>query len=165
MIEYRKGDLLDVTSGVIVHGCNMQGVMGSGVAKAVREKYPDCYARYKLSLETTLEQKPKLGDIIWYYHNPTNTDSRAGFWIANALTQENYGRDPNKRYVNYIAIANVFKIIHNSNINQNWTPPHSDVHFPKIGAGLANGDWNIIEQIINDSDPHDNYKKICWTLD
>lgn len=158
MIEYRKGNLLDVTEGVIVHGCNMQGVMGSGVAKAVREKYPDCYVRYKISLE----QKPKLGDIIWYYHNTADTK---GLWIANALTQDNYGRDPNARYVNYVAIANVFKLIHDSNINQNWQPPLSDVHFPKIGAGLGNGDWNIIEQIINDSDPHDRYKKVCWTLD
>lgn len=40
MIEYRKGNLLDITSGVIVHGCNMRGVMGSGVALAIRNKYP-----------------------------------------------------------------------------------------------------------------------------
>ena len=33
MIEYRKGNLLDVTSGLIAHGVNCQGVMGSGVAK------------------------------------------------------------------------------------------------------------------------------------
>lgn len=30
MIKEHKGDLLSVTEGIIVHGCNAQGVMGSG---------------------------------------------------------------------------------------------------------------------------------------
>jgi O-acetyl-ADP-ribose deacetylase (regulator of RNase III) len=36
MIETRKGSLLDAT-GIIVHGCNCQGVMGSGVALAIKK--------------------------------------------------------------------------------------------------------------------------------
>ena len=161
MIEYRTGNLLDAQSGVIVHGCNMLGVMGAGVAKAIKDKYPECYTRYKLSLES--KDKPKLGDIIWYYHpwNEYESAKRDYLWIANALTQETCGGDPTVRYVNYVAVANVFRIISNSNIEYNY---FSDVHFPKIGAGLANGDWNIIEQIINDSDPHDKYRKVCWVL-
>lgn len=152
MIEYKKGDLLDVTEGVIVHGCNMLGVMGAGVAKAVREKYPDCYVRYKLLLKSTLD-KPKLGDIIWW------NDKAGKLFIANGLTQETCGGDSSIRYANYVALANVFRLVISSN-----TGFGSDIHFPKIGAGLANGDWNVIEQIINDSDPHDKYRKICWVL-
>lgn len=152
MIEYKKGDLLDVTEGVIVHGCNMLGVMGAGVAKAISEKYPDCYARYKLALEDPW-QKPKLGTIIWWI------DKTEKLFIANGLTQETCGGDSSIRYANYVAIANVFRLVMSSN-----TGYESDIHFPKIGAGLANGDWNIIEQIINDSDPHDKYRKVCWVL-
>jgi len=36
MIKVNKGNLLDVTSGIIVHGCNAKSVMGSGVALAVK---------------------------------------------------------------------------------------------------------------------------------
>ena len=32
-IIYKQGDLLECSEQVIVHGCNAQGVMGSGVAK------------------------------------------------------------------------------------------------------------------------------------
>ena len=36
MIQYKKGDLLSVTKGIIAHGCNAQGVMGSGVALQIK---------------------------------------------------------------------------------------------------------------------------------
>ena len=37
-IEYRVGDFLGGNEHVFVHGCNAQGVMGSGAAAAVRKK-------------------------------------------------------------------------------------------------------------------------------
>lgn len=148
MIEYRKGNLLDVTEGIIVHGCNCQGVMGSGVAKAIREKFPEAYKTYRAEHEYyTLV----LGEIVWWCNDDYT------LWIANALTQDQYGTD--RRHVNYAAIAKVFtEIFRQVRINKHT------VHFPKIGAGLGGGSWEIIEQIINDCDPHDKVEKICWEL-
>lgn len=146
MITYNPGNLLMVTRGVIIHGCNAQGVMGSGVALAIREKYPSAYRAYanNLSLE--------LGTIIWYEHTPV-------LKVANAITQEFYGVD-GKRYVNYSALAKCF----DAAIKGVKQFGLEELHFPKIGAGLGGGDWSIIEQIINDTDPYDKVKKICWTL-
>ena len=144
MIEYRKGNLLDVTEGIIVHGCNMCGVMGAGVALAVKQKYPACFAKYKLCLETC---KYSLGENIMYRVNQN-------LWICNALTQDDYGGT--KRQVNYTAISHVFRDL--------VTEGSSPLHFPKIGAGLGGGDWGIIEQIINDCDPDDTVQKNCWEL-
>jgi O-acetyl-ADP-ribose deacetylase (regulator of RNase III) len=45
-IEYVEGDLLKTEIRHIIHGCNAQGVMGSGVAKAIRDKYPQAYRDY-----------------------------------------------------------------------------------------------------------------------
>ena len=145
-IEYRKGNLLDVQSGIIVHGCNAQGVMGSGVALAVRQKYPECFNAYA-------NADLHLGLVVWHYENEN-------LWIANAITQDFYGTD--KRHVNYAAIAFCFEHVFKNAIYGSSTP--FEVHFPKIGAGLGGGDWNIIEQIINDCDPKDRVKKICWEL-
>ncbi len=36
MITYKQGDLMKASETYIAHGCNAQGVMGSGVAKAIR---------------------------------------------------------------------------------------------------------------------------------
>lgn len=41
MIKHIKGDIFQSSADVILHQVNCQGVMGSGVAKQVREKYPD----------------------------------------------------------------------------------------------------------------------------
>lgn len=148
MIEYRKGNLLDVTEGVIVHGVNAQGVMGSGVAKAIRAKYPGAYSKY---LEDLRIGDWSIGDISWFNVNQD-------FWIASAITQEYYGRDPLIRYVNYVAVAQCFAQV------CDFAADDLVVSFPKIGAGLGNGDWNIIEQIINDADPKDKVKKVCYEL-
>lgn len=150
MIEYKKGNLLDVTEGIIVHGCNAQGVMGSGVAKAIREKYPECFSYYKYEYDHfTLV----LGTVVWYDCPSPNFT----LWIANAITQQHYGTD--RRHVNYWAIANTFKeIFRQANVVK------ATVHFPKIGAGLGGGNWDIIEAIINDCDPENRVKKICWEL-
>lgn len=151
MIEYRKGNLLDVTEGVIVHGCNAQGVMGSGVAKVIKDKYPDCYIRYKRCVTDS-----SLGDVIWY-----SDDDEDKLIIANALTQESYGRTPGARYVDYVALHKCFYNVFNS-----FHCESDCVNFPKIGAGLGGGSWEIIEQLIlaarniADSDA----KLICWEI-
>lgn len=147
MIEYRKGNLLDVTEGIIVHGCNLQGVMGAGVAKAVKAKYPACFEDYRQRLVRDLYV---LGEVIIYKVN-------SKLYISNALTQKHFGRDT--RQVNYAAIVRVFD--DNIAIAQDVG---LSLHFPKIGAGLGGGDWDIIEQLINDCDPDDTVEKICWEL-
>ena len=154
MTEYKKGNLLDVTEGIIVHGANAQGVMGSGVAKAIREKYPECFATYRDEYEKfTLV----LGDIVWWCKVDPAGDYGNDLYIANAITQEFYGT--NRRHVNYWAIANTFKeVFRQANVVK------ATVHFPKIGAGLGGGRWDIIEAIINDCDPENRVKKICWEL-
>lgn len=144
MIEYRKGNLLDVKSGIIIHGCNAQGVMGSGVALAIKQKYPQVYKDYK-------QERLYLGQSI-----RTWVDDE--LLVISAITQHNYGRD-GKRYVNYVAIANVFSEAIVTAYAYDYV-----LHFPKIGAGLGGGDWSIIEQLINDCDPTDKVKKICWEL-
>jgi O-acetyl-ADP-ribose deacetylase (regulator of RNase III) len=143
MINYRKGNLLDVQSGIIIHGCNLVGVMGAGVAKAIRDKYPDCYTKYKMCLDTS---NYTLGDDIVYKVNEN-------LYICNALTQQYIGRGV--RQVNYAAIVKVF--------SRNLVSG-TEVHFPKIGAGLGGGDWSIIEQLINDCDPDNTCCKTCWEL-
>lgn len=144
MIEYRQGNLLDVTEGVILHGCNTQRVMGSGVALAVKQKYPEAYQAYidgSMCLGST-SREWVLDDLL----------------VINGITQEFYGRD-GKRYVNYAAICEVFKPAIFAAWCHNYT-----LNFPKIGAGLGGGSWQIISQLINDCDPENKVRKICWEL-
>lgn len=132
-IEYIKGDLLTTDSPHILHGCNAQGVMGSGVAKAIRSKYPQAYEDYRSMYDSV---GLDLGNIAVSVQDDCKT-------IYNAITQKYYGRDSSKVYVSYWAIAEVFRHIDSFKINE--------IAMPMIGAGLANGDWNVISAIIENT--------------
>jgi O-acetyl-ADP-ribose deacetylase (regulator of RNase III) len=132
-IEYVNGDLLTTDIRHIIHGCNSHGVMGSGVAKAIRDKYPQAYRDYNDKYNNTgLE----LGSIVVSVQGD-------GKVIHNAITQQDYGRDPNRVYVSYWAIANAFRHV------DSWGIKY--IAMPKIGAGLANGDWKVIASIIENT--------------
>lgn len=132
------GDLLSVKRGILVHGCNAQGVMGSGVAKAVRAAYPEAFMAYRKAYE---QGRLKLGTVIW-----AKIQQAEPLAIANAITQEFYGRDPARRYVDYEAVRQAFTRI--GVIAREHQLP---VHYPKIGAGLGNGDWTVISQILEET--------------
>ncbi len=80
-IVTKTGNLMDVTEGHIVHGCNAQGVMGSGVALAVKNKYPGAFDDYRAIYE---DEGLELG--LPYPYMPT-----PNLVIWNAITQEWFG--------------------------------------------------------------------------
>jgi O-acetyl-ADP-ribose deacetylase (regulator of RNase III) len=146
-IEYRQGDLFKTEIKTIVHGCNAQGVMGSGVANIIREQYPEAYERYRNEYEK--HNYLKLGDIISV---PCNYK-----FIVNAITQEYFGRD-NKRYVSYDAVDDVMV-----KLNKFYDIYGiSEIAMPKIGAGLGNGSWEVIEAIIENR--LDTVKPVVYTM-
>ena len=131
LIKINKGDILQVQSGLILHGCNTKGVMGAGIAKQIAVKYPDVYSEYV----RYCRWDDILGEALFVKVSPTLV-------IGNLFTQDSFGRDPTMRYVSYDAVDNAFKRI--SYLEE----PDTEIHFPKIGAGLANGDWTVIQSII-----------------
>jgi len=105
--------------------------MRSGVAKDIREHYPEAYEEYIKAAETT---GLHLGDVIWAESH--------GKLIANGITQEYYGYD-NKRYIDYNAINRVMEAVHREAALEKFS-----VAMPLIGAGLGGGSWKQIEGII-----------------
>jgi len=131
-MRYYRGDLMKVKRGTIVHGCNAQGAMNSGVAKDFRAKFPDAYKKYVIDLELF---KMELGNISIYHETPELA-------LYSVITQQNYGRDPSVRYVSYDAIDKAF-----GNLFQ-WVNREYAVSMPQIGSGLGNGCWKAISEII-----------------
>lgn len=138
-IIYKKGNLLDVTKGHIIHGCNAQGVQGAGVALAIRNKYPNCYNDYRSIYE---DEGLELGQAYPYC---PNTD----LIIWNAITQEYFGNDDH-RYASYDAIQTCFESINKVVIETDLNIV-KEIHSPLIGAGLAHGNWEIISKIIEET--------------
>lgn len=125
-----QGDLLSVTRGIIVHGCNAQGFMGGGVAALIKKKWPQAFEEYRIVYKHCgLE----LGQVIFVEVEPS-------LIVANMITQEGCtgGVD-----TNYEAVLNGFNMV--SIVAKQCDLP---IHYPKIGAGIGGGDWRIISNII-----------------
>ena len=148
----KRGNLLDA-KGIIVHGCNAQGVMGSGVALAIKNKWPDVYQQYKDHFDTK-SSWAALGQIIPVVVAPDT-------YVLNAITQKNYGRD-GTRYVSYDAVTACFEKVRGWAEHFKQTENRSvPVNFPLLGAGLGGGDWEIISTII-DRTLGDGIEKYLW---
>jgi O-acetyl-ADP-ribose deacetylase (regulator of RNase III) len=129
MLEIRVGDMFTETLNqegiIIVHGCNAQGVMGSGVAAIMKKLYPYAYLAYK---QVSRRHGLKLGAVVM-----APAPGNEGPTIANAITQEFYGRD-GKVYASYDAIVVAMQAI--AKLAGKDTP----VHLPMIGGGLGGCD-------------------------
>lgn len=137
-MEVINGDVFDsflYPNTLVVHGCNAQGVMGSGVAKAVRNNFPPAYYEYVRHYE---EHGLKLGEVITVMVLP-------GRYIANAITQEFYGSD-GRKYVSDHAVRCAFGLIRRF-AEQNGI---ETINYPMIGAGLGGGDWSVLSKIIDE---------------
>lgn len=154
MILKKQGNILGNTSGIIVHGCNAQGVMGSGLAKQIKEMYPAAYATYK---QQELFSGLKLGS-----YTSVQPHIHQELFIVNMITQNRYGKD-GKKYVSYDAIdegfTKLFAALETKGM-QNLT-----VRFPAIGAGLGGGNLDVILSIIQSCDPLDKFEKELWVLE
>jgi len=140
----KNGDLLKVKSGVIVHGCNAQGVMGSGVALQIKNKWPTVFRSYRNRFESS-QMKVGSTDIVFIKTEPTLA-------VVNAVTQEFYGREPGVVYIDYDSIKPIFEdalqTVKMFSSKDNMIP----IHYPRIGGGLGGGDFTKI------------YATICETL-
>ena len=132
------GDLLKLGAegqfDVIVHGCNCQNQMGAGIAKSIKEQFPGAY---DADLETEKGSREKLGTIT---SAEVDCDGHA-LTIVNAYTQFHWRGRGDK--ADYDAIRSAFRTI-----QQKYTGKR--IGYPKIGAGLAGGDWEAISAIIEE---------------
>lgn len=140
MITNHNGDILQSGAPVIVHQVNCKGVMGAGLAKQVRILYPSVYTRYQdFSVSRTPAQL--LGFSLW---TSINKDSAPPF-IVNCYAQNGFGRG--KPQTDYGALESCFRDVKTicESSYKNCTiaiPDH-------IGCGLAGGDWQIVQGVIN----------------
>lgn len=135
-----NSDLLEVKEGIILHGCNAQGVMGSGVAKQVKHRYPEAYVDYLNLIGTGIgESGEVLGKTVV-------TQVTSKLFIASGITQEFYGREPGVQYVSYSALYSVVSFCLAKAAYE-----EAQLHIPHmIGAGLGGGDYTKIKTLLED---------------
>ena len=136
------GDLVAMAAqgnfNIIVQGCNCFHTMGGGIARQISQQYPEVLAADKATLRG---DRGKLGSL-------TTAFTRDQFLVVNAYTQYHFGEDPAAKdgvLVDYEAVRKAFRMV------KQMHGGHGHLFgIPKIGAGLARGDWSVLEKIIDE---------------
>jgi O-acetyl-ADP-ribose deacetylase (regulator of RNase III) len=163
MYKEIEGDLIKLAQegrfDVIAHGCNCMCNMGAGIAPQMARAFEA--DRFPMELVEYLDDDGvsygvstgnkgninKLGciDYRWITRYSKEEHFPIGkLVVVNAYTQYNYGRnhiDGVSKPVDYDAITLCMR-----KINHEFKGKH--IGLPKIGAGLAGGDWERIKAII-----------------
>lgn len=131
-----RGDLLNAKELIIGHQVNCQGVMGSGIAKALRDKYSTLYPSYKQHCSQHNSPDELLGHCQIVQEGSRH--------IANLFGQLEYGRQKSKVYTNYEALRTSLTTLREYAVQNQLS-----VALPYgIGCGLANGDWDVVSEIL-----------------
>ena len=143
-IIYKTGNLLDAQTDVIAHQVNCQGVMGSGVAKYIREKWANVFEEYKKYCDDIYSHQV-LGSCLL-------VDINNEQYVANLFGQDRYGRD-GKRYTDYEALYKSLERLVAQMVGIN----KKSVAFPyKMSSDRGGADWNVvlamIESVFKDTD-------------
>ena len=141
MVRYVKGDITKSDCDIICHQVNCQGAMNSGVAKAIREKWPEVYVNYKFWCDREEDKANLLGEAqgVLISDNPRR-------YVGNLYAQYNYGYN-GERYTNYEAFYNAIEQL----ANQIADAPKATIAFPyKIGCVRGGANWKIIRAMIEE---------------
>jgi len=134
MVKIISGNLLDSKEDYICHQVNCQGVMGSGVAKAIRDEWPEVFTDYRSYIAMCFGTP--LGSVCYA---PINNSNQV---VANMFAQSSYGYD-GKRYTSYDAFCNCLTAMARD------IPKSKTIAFPyKIGSDRGGANWNIIYAMI-----------------
>ena len=141
IVKIVDGDILQAKENIIAHQVNCQGVMGSGIAKQIKDKYPNVFSPYRKFFVNNKFTALGKCQIVKAEDNK---------YIANLFGQYKYGRD--KQYTDYKALEEALFSLKVSAKDHNLS-----VAIPyNIGCGLAGGNWEtvykIIEEVFHDHD-------------
>lgn len=127
---------------ILCHVVNTEGGWGAGFVLAASKRWPEPEQRYQQWMKDTggpVLARRQLGLIQTV---PVTDD----ITVVNMLCQLGY-RYTERRPLRYGHLAAC--LVYVAEYMSDHTP-RSSVHMPRIGAGLAGGDWDVIESIIED---------------
>ena len=159
MFKYVKGDLFKGIKGkknvLIVHVVNDKGAFGSGFVVPLGDNFPWCEEAYhrwhegkvSMNLYNTWKSTPdgiqggkpkfELGQTLFVEDNQKMLEP----WVAHCCAQTLGGKRP--LFYNKLAdcMEQVALVCQELKLN---------IHAPKFGSGLAGGNWDFIENLIED---------------
>ena len=173
-IQHIQGNLLDfpqydpndpdnhIGINVIAHSCNCRMIMGAGIARQIKSRYPQAYQADVNYISDEYDHNGQLKHPLGKFSKAEVDSKESKVYlpdgkglIYNMYTQASVGDD--SRQVHYEkfwqALNNVEKDLYKMNVEKHEydgsSPPVLGLPHG-ISCGLAGGNWNIIYAMIED---------------
>lgn len=143
MITYYTGDLFTTDKKVIGHGVNCEGVMGSGFAVEIRNRFPETYHAYR---NICLQNKLKPGMVYPYREK--------GMIILNIASQQKKGANASLDWL-AIGLWKTLGYCEDRNLG--------GLAIPRIGAGIGGLKWKDVDPLINEIFNESPLELEIWT--
>lgn len=142
-VNYVRGDAtqpIGTGNQIITHCCNDAGYWNAGFVKAISRRWPEPERAYR-SWATGHTPQPFILGQVQFIKVAT------GLCIANLIGQHGIvnGRLSNPPPIRYEAIREGLERVRQLALAHNGS-----IHMPRMGAGLAGGNWQLIAKIIDD---------------
>lgn len=136
-IHYHVGDATSPIEGkpgpkLITHVCNDLGGWGAGFVLALSEKWPTpekFYRAWHRAWQNKTGMPFLLGESQFV---PVGT----GIWVVNMIAQHGFMSADNPMPLRTLSLARCLRIAGMTALDLDGT-----IHMPRIGCGLAGGDW------------------------
>jgi O-acetyl-ADP-ribose deacetylase (regulator of RNase III) len=134
-LTYLIGDATEPikTPAIIMHCCNDIGAWGAGFVLALSKKWKEPEREY---YNWFRRRDLNLGEVDF-------VSVEEDISVANIIGQHGIGYESGRSPIRYDALRTGIHEVFKYALREKMT-----VHAPKLGAGLAGGDWRVIEYII-----------------
>lgn len=138
-ITFLTGDTTDPQAEgvkIIAHICNDVGAWGKGFVLALSRRWPEPATAFKEWYRKRSQNDFGLGAVQFVQVEPEA-------WVANMVAQQGLRAVQGVPPIRYDALETCLK-----RVAARAKDLRASVHMPRIGCGLAGGDWSRIEQLI-----------------
>ena len=140
-IQYIKGDATCPQGKgvkIICHICNDLGGWGKGFVLAISKRWKKPEEEYRAWHAKGVKGGFELGTVQFVQVEPY-------VWIANMIGQHGMKRGSSGPPIRYEAVAKCLE-----KVAEKAKELSASVHMPRIGCGLAGGDWSKVEPLIEE---------------
>lgn len=150
MIRIVNGNILKANENIIAHQTNCKGSMGAGLAKQIKEKWPQVYSDYLVYCCAHKRDGRELLGTIWMSYVFDDYEI-VPVTVCHLFGQDGYSSE--SKGTDYKALEKAL-----NRLKKYAEVAHDSIAIPyKLGCGLGGGDWDgvvypMIERIFGDSD-------------
>lgn len=159
-----EGNLLHTPIQIIAHQVNCRSIMNAGVARQIKDLYPEVYRAY---VDFTRDYS-ELNDEVPLGRCFVQETANGEHIVFNVFGQDSYGRY--KQYTVYDALRKGFIegirwVRDEYHKGEYYGMLQLTIAIPyKIGCGLAGGDWKVVKKILEEIEQEENVLFVAYEL-